>query len=85
MHEKKTFNSGPTNFKFVYDRNHPPLFFFARNKDETYAWNASKKHCVVEYHKTCRKISSVSHQSILSNGMTMGELAMFLVTDGRKR
>jgi hypothetical protein len=75
----------PTNTNFVYSRRNPPLFFAEPNPSEVQYWNNSMSNVTREYFKKSRKHKMTS-RTPLSNGMTAGEYAMWLLlTNHEKR
>jgi hypothetical protein len=64
-----------TPLRFRYDRNRPPLFFAPKHQKQS----SSMIHIGREYFSRYRKYK-ISHLHLLSNGMTAGEFAMYLVT-----
>lgn len=69
----------PTDCPFVYNRNHPPLFFAAPTREEFVSWKQSMAATSREYFRHVRSSNGVllDHRLTLSNGMTMGEFAMW--------
>ena len=70
----------PTDTPYGYNRKHPPLFFAAPNPDtEQELWQASMRDITREYFRMSRKWQ-VPCQTPLSNGVTVGEFAMYTIT-----
>lgn len=70
------------NSLFVYDRNYPPLFFHGNNYPPTRFTEKAYRCVSREFHhklKTDQRREACPW-SVLSNGMTMGEFAMYYLT-----
>jgi hypothetical protein len=74
----------PTQLPFVYDRRYPPLYFSKPNDTEENIWNESTAHITREYFRVSRKFH-VSCETPLTNGMTTGEFAMFILTQNHQK
>lgn len=71
--------SEPDDGMFIYDRRYPPLFFVVPDQDEQVFWAQSMKSITREYFTLSRKWK-IHHQTPLSNGITAGEFAMWILT-----
>ena len=70
----------PTHQPFVYDRKLPPLFFAHPNDDELQHWQNSVFKTAKEFFRNVR-LDEVLSTHVLSNGMTVGEYCMHIITD----
>jgi hypothetical protein len=70
----------PTQQPFVYDRNFPPLFFTTPNDWESRHWQKSVNQTSKEFFTQVR-IEEIRSTYVLSNGMTVGEYCMHIITD----
>jgi len=69
----------PTSEMFVYNRKYPPLFFAVPNEEERRIWEESMQAITREYFKMSRQYG-ISEKVPLSNALTAGEFAMYLLT-----
>lgn len=74
----------PTPERFVYNRCHPPLFFAAPTAAEECEWVASMTRVTREYFKMSR-LYNMNVDALLSNGMTYGEYAMWLIIESHQK
>ncbi len=70
----------PTQRPFVYDRNVPPLFFATPSESEEKHWQNSVQKTSKEFFRYVR-LEEILSTHILSNGMTIGEYCMHIITD----
>lgn len=77
--------SEPTETCFVYNRAHPPLFFLQPSIADADHWERTASSITREYYRLAR-YNPVNPRTPLSNGMTAGEYAMWLIlTNHQKR
>ena len=67
---------------FGYSRANVPLFFAELSPPEHQTWCDSVAVLTAEYNRHALR---VSHEDLMSNGMTFGEFAMFLLTSKHRR
>lgn len=73
---------------FTYDRRYPPLFFVAPQNEEEEEWRQRSLQRVSREYFRLGTRPDTTHQTSLSNGMELGELAMFICcrrNDKRRR
>lgn len=81
MHDKDC----PTNDLFTYNRLYPPLFFSKPTESESQYWISSMSNITREYFRMSHQYN-ISSQTPLSNGITAGEYAMWvLIMNHQKR
>ena len=68
----------PNKYKFVYDRTFLPLCFHQCDIASRECELKSTEMISREYFRACRNLN-ISHKHLLSNGMTAGEFAMYLI------
>jgi hypothetical protein len=68
----------PTQSKFVYNRRNAPFFYHTPGEDEVEKWERRKVSVSREFFRKSKQ-SDYGHARILSNGMSAGEFAMYLI------
>ena len=74
----------PTSNAFVYNRKNPPLFFIPYKTSDQSRWRDSAALIAKEFFKGVR-LENISSYHLLSNGMTVGEYAMYVIADTHKK
>lgn len=74
----------PNADNFNYERQHPPLYFCAPNKYESVIWNDSVQKSGKEFYKLLKQ-DDISSNNLMSNGMTVGEYCMWVLTTNHSK
>lgn len=74
----------PSDSPFSYDRENAPLFFTSPSSDDKIAWRLAVQRVTREYYRLSRT-HKVDARTPLSNGMTAGEYAMYILCMNHSR
>ena len=77
-------NTFPSNTLFKYNRANAPLFFFEPSVEEKKHWKASIPFITREYFRSS-KLDGLCSKTPLSNGVTTGEVSMFLLLNNHEK
>lgn len=69
----------PNTYSFSYNRHHPPLFFSPPTEYESKIWKDSIKESNKEFYRLI-KTQKITSFHLMSNGMTIGEYCMLVLT-----
>jgi hypothetical protein len=70
----------PDNLEMIYNKQYHPFYFTKPTELEYWLWSQNIQHINREYLTMCRKYN-LSENIPLSNGMTTGEFAIYLLTN----